>query len=118
MQKFHNESKRALAMILSLAMILPTFMSLFVFGVAAVGEETYATKNDGQVIAENYDLTEEEKELLKSGYLIGATQTYQVPNASNDLISVDIDHKTVEMKSFTGSDGSVWKPVSVDIVVG
>ena len=118
MQKFHNESKRALAMILSLAMILPTFMSLFVFGVAAVGEETYATKNDGQVIAENYDLTEEEKELLKSGYLIGATQTYQVPNASNDLISVDIDHKTIEMKSFPGSDGSVWKPVSVDIVVG
>ena len=118
MQKFHSVSKRALAMLLALAMMLPMFTSLSMFGVVAIGDADYTTKTNGQVVAENYDLTEAEKELLKSGYLIGATHDYEVPNASNDLISVDIERKTITMKNFKGEDGSKWKPVAVDIVVG
>ena len=118
MQKFHSVSKRALAMLLALAMMLPMFTSLSMFGVVAIGDEDYTTKTNGQVVAENYDLTEAEKALLESGYLIGATHDYEVPNASDDLISVDIERKTITMKNFKGSDGSKWKPVSADIVVG
>jgi len=87
------------------------------FGVAASGGSTLAEKTNGQVVAENYDLTTAEKELLQSGYLTEATQNYQVPSVSDDLISVDIDNKIITMGTFTGSDGSVWNPVAVDIVV-
>lgn len=118
MQKFHSVSKRTLAMLLTLAMMVPMFASLFTFGVAAVDEEeNYATRIDGEVVAENYDLTEAEKRLLESGYLIGATKDYFVPDASDDLISVNIDNKTIKMKSITGDDGTVCNPVSVEIVV-
>ena len=117
MQKYHSATKRALEKGLAFAIILLMLMSTLMFGVAASGGSTLAEKTNGQVVAENYDLTAAEKELLQSGYLTEATQNYQVPGVSDDLISVDIDNKIITMETFTGSDGSVWNPVAVDIVV-
>ena len=119
MQKHLNLSKRALAMILVVAMLLPVFSSLSMLGVFASEEDvtTLNTTTDGKIVAENYVLTEEEKVLLKSGYLIGATHNYRVPTASDDLISIDTDTKTVTAKSFEETAGYLWNPVSAEIVV-
>ncbi len=116
MQKHHGMSKRILTVILAVALVLPSVSSIFAFGVAAQNDEKLATKTDGQIIAENYDLTPAEKDLLKSGFLMGGTREYEVPNASDDLISVDTDHKKIIAESFR-ADGLVWEPVKIDILV-
>lgn len=116
MRKLHNASKRILTMILTIAMLLSAFSSTLAFAASALNDEKDATKTDGQIVAENYDLTETEKKLLKSGYLIGATHGYDVPDASDDLISVDIDNKLITAKSFKGADGYIWKPVKIEII--
>ena len=116
MQKLHNVSKRVLTMILTMTILLSAFSSTLAFAAAALNDEKDVAKTDGEIIAENYDLTENEKELLKSGYLIGATHNYDIPDASDDLISVDIDRKIITAKSFKGADGYIWNPVKIEII--
>ena len=118
MKKKFNFSKRIIAALLTLAMLLSAASSLLVFGVSAEeSEETKGQMTDGKVVANNYDLTEAEKKLLSSGFLVGDTYGYEVPGTSDDLISVNTDDKTVTAKSFEGTKGFVWNPVYAEVVV-
>ncbi len=111
-------TKRVWSMILALAMILSTFTVGFTFGAsAAEPQKGSATVTDGEIVAENYDLSDAEKKLISSGYLIGSTYNYYVPDANDDLIEVDIDTMTVTADTYEGTTGFIWKPVSADIVV-
>ena len=68
MKKKFNFSKRIIAALLTLAMLLSAASSLLVFGASAEeSEETKGQMTDGKVVANNYDLTEAEKKLLSSG---------------------------------------------------
>ena len=118
MKKKFNFSKRIIAALLTLAMLLSAASSLLVFGASAEeSEETKGQMTDGKVVANNYDLTEAEKKLLSSGFLVGDTYGYEVPGTSDDLISVNTDDKTVTAKSFEGTKGYVWNPVYAEVVV-
>ena len=118
MKKKFNFSKRIIAALLTLAMLLSAASSLLVFGASAEeSEETKGQMTDGKVVANNYDLTEAEKKLLSSGFLVGDTYGYEVPGTSDDLISVNTDDKTVTAKSFEGTKGFVWNPVYAEVVV-
>ncbi len=111
-----NITKRVWSVILVFAMVLSFLPNGLIF--ARASEATNGSKTDGQIVADNYALTEAEKKLIASGYLIGATHNYAVPDANDDLISVDTDNKTVTAKTYEGTSGYKWMPVSADIVVG
>lgn len=117
MRKYSEISKRIQATVLALAMILSTLSVGLVFGASAADEPT-KEKTDGNLVAENYELTESEEKLLNSGYLIGATHNYTVPDASDDLIKVNTENKTVTAETYEGESGYVWNPVSAEIKVG
>jgi hypothetical protein len=100
-------------------MVLSACSSLVTLGVSALGgNEDLKSKTDGEIVAENYDLTEAEKKLLKSKYLIGTTHNYSVPDNSDGLISIDTDTKTITAETYEKTSGYVWIPVSAEIVVG
>lgn len=102
--------KRGLALVLAMALVLSCSnlgLALSVF--ANDGEAV--TKTDGQIVAENYELSDAEEALIGSGLLVGETHTYTVPADSN-LISVNS-----ETKEITASNYENWVPVSADIVV-
>ena len=61
-----------------------------------------AQKTVGTVVAENYNLTDAEKALLKSGALADRTVTYAKPNSDDGLITVDTDNKKIEAKTKNG----------------
>ena len=117
MNKKIHLSKRIIATFLTLAMLLSTVSSLLVFGASAESESLKGNMTDGKVIANNYDLTDAEEKLLSSGYLVGDTYSYKIPGASDNLISINTDDKTVTAKSFEGATGYMWNPVLADVVV-
>ena len=116
MKKYSKLFKRAQAMILVVAMLLSMSNLGLFFAASATGSATNADKTDGEIVADNYDLTAEEKELLKSGYLVGEVHEYTKPESSS-LISVDIDNKKIAAQEYNGGSGYDWIPVSADIVV-
>ena len=100
----HNYSsffKRAQAWVVSVAILLTVVNPLFGLSTFATDDEkpTIEVSTDGKIVAENYDLTEAEKELLSSGLLVGKTHAYQVPTAKDNLIAVDTDTKTITVQS-------------------
>ena len=117
MRNYSQISKRVQALILAVAMMLSTLSVGLAFGVTAA-DDPGAEKTVAQIIAENYDLTEKEEQLLKLGCLVSKTYTYGVPDASDDLISVDMEKMTVKVKTYKDDKGNVWNPVSADLKVG
>ena len=95
-----------LALVLSFANVPGLVLTAFAAEAASVGA--------GEVVAENYTtLTDEEKALLKSGYLAGDyTIEYSVPEDSDDLVEVNADEKKITAKPF-----SDWTAVKAEIVV-
>lgn len=77
---------------------------------AAEGDKITVTA--GELVANNYELTGPEKALLKSGYLVGGTYTYDVPTDS-ELVTVDTENKTITAEAF-----GKWVPTTAQIVVG
>ncbi len=107
-------NKRLWSAVLAFAMILSTFSFGALFVSAA--EPTDGTVTDGQIVADGYaQLTEAEKKLISSGYLIGSTHNYQVPDADDNLISVETGTKTITAKTYEGTNGYLWVPVSAVI---
>ena len=109
--------KKAQAWVLALAI----FMSVLVpFSGFCVLAETKKTQDayEGKIVANNYNLSNAEKQLIASGLLTGKTHSYLAPDAQDELITVDTDNKTVTVKKYEGTSGYVWKAVSVNIVVG
>ena len=117
MHKYSNLSKRMLAMLLTVAMMLPLLASALAFGASAADPLSEKKKTDAAIVAGNYDLTEAEKNLLLSGYLVGETHTYVVPTAKDELISVDTAAKTVTAESYEKTPGYLWTPAQAYIVV-
>ncbi len=107
-------TKRLWSAVLAFAMILSTFSFGAIFASAAEPEKS---KTDAEIIAGAYELTTREKALLSSGYLIGATHTYKVPDATDNLIEIDVDSKTITADSYEGTSGYKWVPVSAVIEV-
>lgn len=118
----HNYSsffKRAQAWVVSVAILLTVVNPLFGLSTFATDDvkPTIEVSTDGKIVAENYDLTEAEKELLSSGLLVGKTHAYQVPTAKDNLIAVDTDTKTITVQSYEGTEGYSWKPTVAKVMV-
>lgn len=116
MSKYSNLFKRAQALVLALAMVL-SVMNVGLWLNVSADDQTPVVKTDGAIVADNYDLTDAEKELLSSGWLIGNSYTYYKPTDDDELVDVDSDSKTITADVYT-NDGYEWIPVSADIVVG
>ncbi|MBQ6802395.1 MAG: hypothetical protein IJP05_04900, partial [Oscillospiraceae bacterium] len=96
---------RALAMLLALVLSFANVPGLVMTAFAA--EKTVSA---GEVIAKNYDLTDAEKALLKSGYLAGDYAiSYDLPEDAD--VEVDADKKEITAKEFDG-----WTAVSAEIL--
>lgn len=103
--------KRCLAFALALVLLASSAnMGIVTRANAAKPDSTTA----GKLVAKNYDLTEAERNLLNSGLLAEETYTYDVPEDTDDLVSVDTDNNKITAKSPTLS----WKPTAARIVVG
>ena len=104
--------KRSVAAALALAML---FSCAHFAGVprAQAAKDTY-TVTGSELIAENYSaLTAAERELL---VLLGGGEsfTYDVPDKSDALVSVDPDAATVTAKDYT-SQGVTWKATAAEL---
>ena len=115
MRHYSKVFKRVQAWVLIVAMLLPILNCGLFLGVFAEGE-TNASLTDGQIVAENYELTKAEKVLLSSGLLVGDTHSIYYPTANDDLVTVDQDNKKITAESYDNKDGNKWIPVSADIV--
>lgn len=112
MQQGTSFLKRFIALVLTLVLLLSNAN----MGVAlqAFAAES-ATKTVGQVMAENYELTETEAHLLEHGYIVGseAAVNYSIPEDADNLIKVDTDNKKISVETPTD-----WTVEKVEIVVG
>ena len=111
MKKLCKQSgKRAVAMLLALAMVLSFAQTGL--AVTAHAAQNSQSASAGALVANAYgaELKEWEKSILRSGYLKGNTYTYQAPseNNSDGLVSVDADSKTVTVKSDRDAQGNSW----------
>lgn len=112
MKKYSNLLKRSQALVLAVAMMLTVICPALCLNISA-DEKPTVNKTEGAIVAENYDLTKAEKDLLSSGLLAGATLEYTVPANDDGLVSVDIDTKTIEAKNYED-----WVPTTATLVVG
>ena len=116
MKSFKHSLKRTLASVLALTMVL----SLVEGGwFRTVSAEDAVTVSYGKVVADNFEgLSEAEKEILRSGLLVGNSFTYQVPAGDNSdgLIKVDAAKKTLKVENYTDTEGNIWKADEVRIV--
>ena len=103
-------TKRCLALLMAAILVASNFSGLAQF-VRAEGNDS-TTVSIGEIVANNYDLTEAEKNLLSSGLLAGGTFEYTVPTDSDGLVTVDTESKTI---TATGKDG--WAAAVAKIVV-
>lgn len=120
MYTYPNFFKRTQALIVAVAILLTVVNPLFGLPVFAADDAEPMTEvgsNDGQIVAGNYDLTDAEKALLGSGLFVGDTHTYKIPTASDNLISVDTEAKTITVKSYEGTSGYRWNPTVAKLMV-
>ena len=104
-----STAKRFTAILLAL-LLLVCNMDLGL-GMHAYAAET-VSKTDGGIVAENYDLTEPEKDLLGSGMLAGNSYSYSAISGGAGLVTVDTDVKKITAKA----EGD-WKAVRAEIIV-
>ena len=112
MQQGTSFLKRFIALALTLVLLLSNAN----LGVALQAfAATPAEKTVGQLMAENYDLTEAERHLLEDGYIAGTNGglLYSIPDDSDNLIKVNTDEKVISV-----ADYEDWTVEKVEIVVG
>ena len=103
--------KRCLALVMALV-LLASNANLGVAMTVFAGNADNTVTN-GELIANNYALSDAEKALLKSGLLAEGGYSYNNLPAAEDLVEVDTDNKKISVKEFED-----WKIASVQIVVG
>ena len=102
---------RGIALVLALMLLVSQAnMGIMLHAHAANNDESTAI---AQIIADNYDLTEAEKNLLKSGYLVSDSFAYNVPSNEDSLVSVDTENAKITAE---GKDG--WVPTKAVITYG
>ena len=116
MRKYSNLFKRTQTWILSLAILLSVMSPILAMSVLAEDDNSI-TVSIGQIVANNYVLTDAEEEIIGSGFLVGGELSYRKPVFEDDLIEVDSDNKEVYVDDFTDEHGNEWKPISVKLVV-
>ena len=102
-------TKRCLAFLMAAILVASNFNGLAQFVRA---EEISTGVPVGSIVADNYDLTPAEKNLLSSGLLAGGTFEYTVPTDNDGLVSVDTESKTI-----TAANQNGWIPTVAKIVV-
>ena len=107
--------KRSLALLLVAIMVVSNLSGLTL--PARAVENDSVEVSVGEIVAGNYDLTEAEKALLESGYLVGGSFTYTAPTNSG-LITLDTDEKRIEVATYTDDQGNVWIATAAGIYVG
>lgn len=101
--------KRCIALVLAvMLMVSGTNMGIVLQALAAGNEITVQI---GQIVADNYDLTAQEKDLLKSGNLASGTYSYTEPDSSK--VTVDNGSKTITAAAYGD-----WIPTKAYIKVG
>ena len=110
MKNFSSYAKRCLSFVLVLGMLLSNMTGLALLASAATEESfTY-----GEIVADNYDaLTDAERDLLTSGLLAGGSYIFELPDESDDLVSIDTESKTITAEDFDG-----WIATEAHIRVG
>lgn len=100
MTKHSKMAKKSLSALLALVMLLSCFS-----GITLTASAAGYSKTVGELMAENYDLTAQEEELLESGLLAGTDVKveYDLPA---DCVSIDTDSKTI-----TASVNNGFKPI-------
>ena len=116
MRKYSNLFKRTQTWILSLAILLSVMSPILAMSVLAEDDNS-KTVSIGQIVADNYVLTDAEEKIIGSGLLVGGELSYRKPVIEDDLIEVDSDNKEVYVDDFTDDHGNEWKPISVKLVV-
>ena len=112
--KRSNLSTRIQSVILALTMIFALANPALMLNVAAADAGATASKTEGQIVAENYDLFDGEAELISSAYVNANTLSYTKPTASDELISVETDAHTVTVETYTNG-GYTWIPASARV---
>ena len=120
MNNYSSFFKRTQAWVIALAIMLTAIHPIFGLSIFA-SDDAESTKaevtDDGKIVAGNYDLTDAEKSLLGSGYLVGGSHNYNKPTASDNLIAIDTDSKTITVSSYEGAPGYVWHPTVAKVKV-
>lgn len=111
-----KQSKSFLTRCLALALALVLLASSANLGVAlkVFAAESDKTVTVAELVADNYELTDAEKALLKSGNMVGGTYEYNVPADDDDLVTVDTEAKKITAQIFD----EVWVPTAAAIYVG
>jgi len=118
-----NIPKRCLAFIVALAMLFSCGQMGFAQHAHAVEKEPARPSISlGNILAGNYDLSEVEEEILKSGDLSAeVTFEYTLPPAEaddeNKLIVVDRENATITVAEYKDELGNVWVAKKVTIKV-
>ena len=100
---------RCLALVLALVLVVSSAnLGLALKALAADDGEVISV---GTVVANNYDLTEAEAALLKSGYLTGGSITYTAPTDSK-LVTIDTKNAKITAKA-----SGEWVATTVKILV-
>lgn len=103
--------KRCAALVMALVLLVSS--SNLGVALTVLAGETTKTVTYGELVANNYDLTDAEKNLLNSGILAGGSFGYTVPEAGDNLVAVDTDAKSIEADNYGN-----WVPTVAKIVVG
>ena len=104
--------KRCMALVLALMLLVSQANLGIVQSVRAEGNKD-ANTTIAQIIADNYDLSQAEKDLLVSGYLVSDSFGYNIPANDDSLVSVDTENAKITAKAFEG-----WVPTKAIIAYG
>lgn len=102
--------KRCLALALAVVLLVSSAnLGLALKALAADDSESITV---GEVVANNYDLSDAEEALLKSGYLVGGSITYTAPVDEDNLVTIDTENSKI-----VAADAGEWEAVSAEILV-
>ena len=115
MKAFKQSMKRCLALALAAVMLLSMADTGLITRVNAAQAAT--TVSYGTLIANSVEgLGTAEKNILKSGLLAGTPVTYQAPENSDNLISVDAENKKITVSPYTDAQGNGWTITACRVV--
>ena len=122
MKSCKQVTKRTLAILLSLLMVVTNIGVLPIVAAESAGSASHSEPQDnvwsgttGSLVAGNYEVNKYEENILVNTGLIGDTYSVQVPDSANSgLVSINADAQTVTAVPYE-TDGFVWVPTAAVI---